>query len=59
MAKETAAIEALGEKQLDQRVRKLEKEMLDAARNLEFERAARLRDELRIARDRLMEVGGG
>ncbi len=59
LAKEAAAIEALGEKQLDQRVRKLEKEMLEAARNLEFERAASLRDELRLARERLMEVGGG
>jgi excinuclease ABC subunit B len=59
LAKEMAAIESLGEKQLDQRVRKLEKEMLEAARNLEFERAAHLRDELRIARERLMEVGGG
>ena len=59
LAKEAAAIESLGEKQLDQRVRKLEKEMLEAARNLEFERAAHLRDELRIARERLMEVGGG
>jgi excinuclease ABC subunit B len=59
LAKEAAAIDSLSEKQLDQRVRKLEKEMLEAARNLEFERAARLRDELRIARDKLMEVGGG
>jgi excinuclease ABC subunit B len=59
IAREVAAIEELSEKQLDQRVRKLEKEMLEAARNLEFERAARLRDELRVARDRLMEVGGG
>jgi len=59
LAKEAAAVESLGEKQLDQRVRKLEKEMLEAARNLEFERAAHLRDELRVARERLMEVGGG
>ncbi len=57
-AKEDAKLEALGEKQLDQKVRKLEKEMLEAARNLEFERAAKLRDELRVARERLMEVGG-
>jgi excinuclease ABC subunit B len=46
LAKEAAAMEALGEKQLDQRVRKLEKEMLEAARNLEFERAAHLRDQI-------------
>jgi len=56
---EAEASGALSGKQLDQRVRKLEKEMLEAARNLEFERAAQLRDELRLARERLMEVGGG
>ena len=32
--------------------------MLDAARNLEFEHAARLRDELKTLRDRMMAVGG-
>jgi excinuclease ABC subunit B len=58
VAQEEAKYDALSEKQLDQRIRKLEKEMLDAARNLEFERAASLRDELRTLRDRLMMVGG-
>src|SRR6187402_3258468 len=57
-AKEEAAFEALSEKQLDQRIRKLEKEMLEAARNLEFERAASLRDELKTLRDRLLVIGG-
>jgi excinuclease ABC subunit B len=57
-AEEEATYDALSEKQLDQRIRKLEKEMLDAARNLEFERAASLRDELKTLRDRLMFVGG-
>ncbi len=60
-ARETVAeakFDSLSEKQLDQRIRKLEKEMLDAARNLEFERAAGMRDELRVLRDRLMAVGG-
>src|SRR5215211_3484735 len=55
---EEAKFDALSEKQLDQRIRKLEKEMLEAARNLEFERAANLRDELKTLRDRLMMVGG-
>ncbi len=58
VAQEEAKYDALSEKQLDQRIRKLEKEMLDAARNLEFERAASLRDELKAMRDRLMAVGG-
>jgi excinuclease ABC subunit B len=57
-AQEQAAYESLGEKQLDSKIRKTEKEMLDAARNLEFERAAQLRDELKRLRDRLMAVGG-
>src|SRR6187431_847113 len=46
IAREDAKVESLGEKQLDKRIRSLEKEMLEAARNLEFERAAQMRDEL-------------
>jgi len=57
-AESEAKYETLSEKQLDQRIRKLEKEMLDAAQHLEFERAANLRDELKAARDRMMAVGG-
>ncbi len=58
VAEEETRFDALSEKQLDQRIRKLEKEMLEAARNLEFERAASLRDDLKHLRDRLMVVGG-
>jgi excinuclease ABC subunit B len=57
-AEEEAKYDTLSEKQLDQRIRKLEKEMLDAAKNLEFERAANLRDELKTLRDRMLMVGG-
>ena len=57
-AEEEAKYDSLSEKQLDQRIKKIEKEMLEAARNLEFERAAHLRDELKTLRDRLMAVGG-
>jgi len=57
-AEAEAKYDTLSEKQLDQRIRKLEKEMLEAAKNLEFERAASLRDELKAARDRMMAVGG-
>ena len=32
--------------------------MLDAARNLEFEKAARLRDELRTMRNKMLVLGG-
>ena len=57
-AEEEAKFDTLSEKQLDQRIRKIEKEMLEAAKNLEFERAASLRDELKTLRDRMMAVGG-
>ena len=57
-AQEDARYDALSEKQLEQKIRKVEKEMLDAARNLEFERAASLRDELKALRDRMMVVAG-
>jgi excinuclease ABC subunit B len=57
-AEEEAKFDTLSEKQLDQRLRKVEKEMLEAAKNLEFERAASLRDELKALRDRMMTVGG-
>ena len=38
--------EAMGEKDLEKELKLLEKQMLDAARNLEFEKAAELRDRL-------------
>jgi excinuclease ABC subunit B len=34
-------------------VKQLEKAMMDAARNLEFERAAQLRDQLKALKERL------
>jgi excinuclease ABC subunit B len=48
---ETAAIEALSEKDLSKRIKLLEKQMLDHARNLEFEKAARVRDQLAHLRE--------
>ncbi|MBX3606036.1 MAG: excinuclease ABC subunit UvrB [Piscinibacter sp.] len=46
-----AAIEALSEKDLGKRIKQLEKQMLDHARNLEFEKAARIRDQLAQLRE--------
>ena len=43
----------MGEKDLTREVKRLEKEMLEAARNLEFERAAALRDQLTTLKERL------
>ena len=44
---------AMGEKELTREVKRLAKEMLDCARNLEFERAAQLRDRLKALKERL------
>jgi excinuclease ABC subunit B len=41
-----AKYEGMGEKSLEKELKQIEKQMLDAARNLEFERAAELRDRL-------------
>jgi excinuclease ABC subunit B len=43
---EAAQVEALSEKDLAKRIKLLEKQMLDHAKNLEFEKAARVRDQL-------------
>ncbi len=45
-AQTRAKYEAMGEKDLEKELKLLEKQMLDAARNLEFEKAAELRDRL-------------
>jgi excinuclease ABC subunit B len=46
-----AAVEALSEKDLGKRIKLLERRMLEHARNLEFEQAARLRDQLAELRE--------
>jgi excinuclease ABC subunit B len=50
-AKEKASYEAMGEKEIAKEIKGIEKAMMDAARNLEFEKAATLRDQLRILRE--------
>ncbi|MEP7299541.1 MAG: excinuclease ABC subunit UvrB, partial [Burkholderiales bacterium] len=55
---ETAAIEALSEKDLSKRIKLLEKQMLDHARNLEFEKAARVRDQLAHLREQAFGAPG-
>ncbi|WP_301101563.1 excinuclease ABC subunit UvrB [Propionivibrio sp.] len=46
VAQQQAHYEAMGEKQLTRELKRLEKEMTNYARNLEFEKAAAARDEL-------------
>ena len=50
-AKATAEVEALSEKDLGKRIKALERQMLEHARQLEFEKAARVRDELARLRE--------
>jgi excinuclease ABC subunit B len=52
-AQNEARYESMGEKEMTREIKQVEKAMLDAAKNLEFEKAAKLRDELRVLRERL------
>jgi excinuclease ABC subunit B len=52
-AQTDAVYEAMGEKEITREIKRVEREMLEAARNLEFERAARLRDDLKKLKQRL------
>jgi len=51
--------ESLGEKGAARELKRLEKLMLDHARNLEFEKAAQVRDQLSRFKERLFGAGGG
>jgi excinuclease ABC subunit B len=55
-AQTEAVYQAMSEKELTREVKRLEKEMLACARNLEFERAAELRDQLKELKQKLFGV---
>jgi excinuclease ABC subunit B len=57
-AKAAAEVEAMSEKDLGRRIKTLEKQMLEHARNLEFEKAARVRDQLALLREQAFGAGG-
>ena len=57
-AEEAAKVEAMSEKDLGKRIKQLEKQMLDHARNLEFEKAARVRDQLALLKEQAFGAGG-
>ncbi|MDE2402337.1 MAG: excinuclease ABC subunit UvrB [Burkholderiales bacterium] len=59
LAKSMVGAEALSEKDLSKRIKQLEKEMLESARNLEFEKAARLRDQLSMLKEQVFGAAGG
>jgi excinuclease ABC subunit B len=50
-ARAAAEVEAMDEKDLGKRIKLLERQMLEHARNLEFEKAARARDQLAALRE--------
>ena len=52
VAQEQASYEALSEKQILKEMKRLEKSMHDSAKNLEFEKAAEYRDQLRKLREK-------
>jgi excinuclease ABC subunit B len=57
-AQDRKKYDVLSEKQMETAIKRIEREMLEAARNLEFEKAAKLRDELRILRNKMLVLGG-
>ena len=57
-AKAAAEFEAMSEKDLGKRIKALEKQMLEHARNLEFEKAARVRDQLALLREQAFGAPG-
>ena len=51
-------VEAMSEKDLGKRIKLLERQMLEHARNLEFEKAARVRDQLALLREQAFGACG-
>jgi excinuclease ABC subunit B len=57
-AQAAAEVEAMSERDLGKRIKLLEKQMLEHARNLEFEKAARVRDQLALLREQAFGAAG-
>jgi excinuclease ABC subunit B len=57
-AQEQAKYESMSEKQISKEIKRLEKLMLDHAKNLEFEKAAQVRDQLHILKEQLFGAPG-
>jgi len=57
-AQAAAEVEALSEKDLGKRIKQLERQMLEHAKNLEFEKAARVRDQLALLREQAFGGAG-
>ena len=57
-AQEHARYESMSEKQVSKEIKRLEKLMLDHAKNLEFEKAAQVRDQLHVLKEQLFGAPG-
>ena len=57
-AEETAKVESMSEKQISKEIKRLEKLMVDHAKNLEFERAAQVRDQLHVLKQQAFGAPG-
>jgi excinuclease ABC subunit B len=58
-AQTRAKFEDMSEKQLAKEIKRLEKQMMDHAKNLEFEKAAQTRDQLALLRERVFGANVG
>ncbi|MFM9433400.1 excinuclease ABC subunit B [Janthinobacterium sp. CG_23.3] len=58
VAQEAAKYEAMSEKQISKEIKRLEKLMIDHAKNLEFEKAAQVRDQLHLLKQQLFGAPG-
>jgi len=56
--KETAKIESMSEKQIGKEIKRLEKLMIEHAKNLEFEKAAQMRDQLHVLKTQAFGAPG-
>jgi excinuclease ABC subunit B len=57
-AEETAKVEAMSEKQISKEIKRLEKLMVEHAKNLEFEKAAQVRDQLHVLKQQAFGAPG-
>jgi excinuclease ABC subunit B len=58
VAQEQAKYESMSEKQVSKEIKRLEKLMVDHAKNLEFEKAAQVRDQLHVLKQQLFGAPG-
>jgi excinuclease ABC subunit B len=57
-ASNAADYETMSEKQVGKEIKRLEKLMFEHAKNLEFEKAARVRDQLALLKEQVFGAGG-